>query len=75
MENTDPYFNVLEQIDQAAKFADCDKDLVETLKYPQKALIVSIPIEMDNGKVKIFEGYRVQHNNYRGPYKGGIRFP
>lgn len=74
MENTDPYFNVLEQIDQAAKFADCDKDLVETLKYPQKALIVSIPIEMDNGKVKIFEGYRVQHNNYRGPYKGGIRF-
>lgn len=74
MENTDPYFNVLEQIDQAAKYSDCDKDIVETLKYPQKALIVSIPIEMDNGKVQIFEGYRVQHNNYRGPYKGGIRF-
>ena len=74
MEKTDPYLNVLEQIDQAAKYAECDKDIIETLKYPQKSLIVSIPIEMDNGKVKIFEGYRVQHNNYRGPYKGGIRF-
>lgn len=74
MQQTDPFENVLTQIDHAAKYADCDKDIVETLKSPQKSLIVSIPIEMDNGKVKVFEGYRVQHNNYRGPYKGGIRF-
>jgi len=74
MQSVDPFENVIEQIDHAAKYADCDNDIVKTLKSPQKSLIVSIPIEMDNGKVEVFEGYRVQHNNYRGPYKGGIRF-
>ena len=37
-------------------------------------MIVSIPVRMDNGEMKVFEGYRVQHNSARGPYKGGIRF-
>jgi len=69
-----PYSNLIKQIDQAAEYADCDKNIVETLKFPQKSISVSIPLEMNNGNVKIFEGFRVQHNNSRGPYKGGVRF-
>jgi len=47
---------------------------IEILKRPQKIIQVSLPIKMDNGEVKIFEAYRVQHNNARGAFKGGIRF-
>ncbi len=50
------------------------KDVAEILSYPQRIIEVYIPVEMDNGKVRIFRGYRVQHQNARGPYKGGIRF-
>lgn len=50
------------------------KEEVEILRQPQRILNVSIPVRMDNGKLKIFQGYRVQFNNARGPYKGGIRF-
>jgi glutamate dehydrogenase (NAD(P)+) len=68
------YRNFIEQIDQSSRYADCDLKIVETLKYPQRSILVSIPLEMNNGQIKIFEGFRVQHNNYRGPYKGGVRF-
>ena len=47
---------------------------VETLKRPKRALIVDVPIEMDDGSVAHFEGYRVQHNLSRGPGKGGVRY-
>jgi glutamate dehydrogenase (NAD(P)+) len=47
---------------------------VETLKRPKRALIVDVPIEMDDGSVHHYEGYRVQHNLSRGPGKGGIRY-
>lgn len=50
----------------------CDE--MEILKHPQKVLEVSIPVMMDNGKIKVFDGYRVQYNDIRGPFKGGIRF-
>jgi glutamate dehydrogenase (NAD(P)+) len=46
----------------------------ETLKHPKRTLIVDVPIEMDDGTVRHFEGYRVQHNLSRGPGKGGVRF-
>lgn len=69
-----PFLNAQKQIDLASKYADVEKGIVEVLKYPQKIVEVSIPIEMDNGEVKIFTGFRVQHNNYRGPYKGGVRY-
>jgi len=49
-------------------------DEMEILKHPQKVLEVSIPVMMDNGKIKVFDGYRVQYNDIRGPFKGGIRF-
>jgi len=62
------------QIEEATKYSDCNAEIIKVLKEPQKVLEVSIPIEMDNGKVQIFKGFRAQHNNYRGPYKGGVRF-
>lgn len=69
-----PYENMLQVLKTAA---DClgleEKDYV-TLKYPEKELKVSVPVEMDDGTVKVFEGYRVQHSSVRGPCKGGIRY-
>ncbi|MCX8191235.1 MAG: glutamate dehydrogenase, partial [Nitrososphaerales archaeon] len=57
-----------------AEILKLDPDIHERLKYPERSLIVSIPVRMDNGKVKTFVGYRVQYNSARGPYKGGIRY-
>lgn len=74
IEELNPFLNAQRQIDEAAKYADCDKEIIKVLKEPQRVIEVSIPIEMDNGKVQIFKGFRSQHNNYRGPYKGGIRY-
>ena len=51
---------------------ECDE--LEILRRPDRILEVSLPVLMDNGRMKVFTGYRVQYNNTRGPYKGGIRF-
>ena len=51
-----------------------DKTMFEIIKNPQRALIVYLPVEMDDGTIKVFEGYRVQHSNIRGPFKGGVRY-
>jgi len=59
---------------QALKYAQISDDTVEQLKYPKSSLKVSVPVRMDNGELKVFEGYRVIYNNTRGPAKGGIRF-
>jgi len=72
--NNSPFDNALKQIDQAAKIGHFDQRAIEILKVPERILQVEIPIKMDSGKIRIFHGYRVQHNNARGPYKGGIRF-
>jgi glutamate dehydrogenase (NAD(P)+) len=69
-----PYKNMLHVLDQAAEKLGLARDEYETLRYPERELMVSIPIRMDNGELKVFEGYRVQHNSARGPYKGGIRY-
>ena len=69
-----PYENMLAVLDEAAsRLGLKDADYI-TLRYPEREMIVSIPVRMDNGEMKVFEGYRVQHNSARGPYKGGIRF-
>lgn len=66
--------NTRAQIHRAAKIMDLDKD-VETILYnPQRIVEVSVPVKMDDGCLKVFQGFRVQHNNAAGPYKGGIRF-
>lgn len=62
------------QIDIVSKEMGLDSNLTEYLKRIERALIVSIPIMMDDGSLKIFEGYRVHHSTVRGPGKGGIRF-
>lgn len=51
-----------------------DKEVLELLKAPDRILQVKVPIKMDNSELKIFQGYRVQHNNWAGPYKGGLRY-
>ena len=69
-----PYENMLEVLDNAARVMNLDKNDYEFLRHCEKELKVSIPVKMDNGKVKVFEGYRVQHSTVRGPGKGGIRY-
>jgi len=72
MEN--PFLNAQEQLEKVAKYLDISADFLEVLKVPQKVLEVNIPVKMDNGKIRVFKGFRSQHNNALGPYKGGIRF-
>jgi len=65
----------LAQVDRVAPYLSEDlADYVDTLKRPKRALIVDVPIIMDDGSIQHFEGYRVQHNLSRGPGKGGIRY-
>lgn len=68
------FANALSQLKTAALVAKLPIDLIERLKYPERILQFSMPIQMDNGQTKVFEGYRVQYSSARGPYKGGIRF-
>lgn len=68
------YENVINIIERATEKLNVEKHIVEMLKKPQRVIEVTIPVKKDNGDVEIFVGYRVQHNNARGPYKGGIRF-
>jgi glutamate dehydrogenase (NAD(P)+) len=69
-----PWDTYLAQIEQVTPHLGKLARWVETLRRPKRALIVDIPIEMDNGEVRHFEGYRVQHNLSRGPGKGGVRY-
>ena len=73
-ENLNPYAISLMQFDQAADRLKLDSGLREVLRYPKRQLIVSVPTRMDDGSIKVFQGYRVQHNIARGPAKGGIRY-
>ncbi|SFS05084.1 Glu/Leu/Phe/Val family dehydrogenase [Anaeromicropila populeti] len=70
----DPYENVISVMDKAMEIGRIDKYMFEILKNPQRETKVYLPVEMDDGTVKVFEGYRVQHSNIRGPFKGGIRY-
>lgn len=69
-----PYENMLNVLDNAAKLMKMDKNEYSFLRSCEKELKVSIPVKMDDGTFKVFEGYRVQHSTVRGPAKGGIRF-
>lgn len=74
MLNNNPYQNALTQLEIAAKVLKINGDILEILKVPKRILRVFIPVRMDDGSIKNFEGFRVQHNDARGPFKGGIRF-
>lgn len=69
-----PYDNVLAVLRQAAADAGYTENDIITLEYPERELKVSIPVEMDDGTIRVFDGYRVQHSSLRGPCKGGVRF-
>jgi glutamate dehydrogenase (NAD(P)+) len=62
------------QLERAAAHVDVDEGVVERLKHPTKVLSGSIPLERDDGTVEVFTGYRAQHDDVRGPYKGGLRY-
>ena len=68
------YQNAVMDLEMAGKVMDLNPNVLERLKMPKKAMCVSIPVRMDDGSVKTFEGYRVQHSTTLGPGKGGIRF-
>lgn len=69
-----PFENALRQLWGAAKAGGVEGELVERLSRAEREITVTIPVAMDDGTTRLFEGYRVQHSSLRGPYKGGIRF-
>lgn len=73
-QNHGPWSTYLEQIERVTPYLEHLKGYIDTLKRPKRALIVDVPIVMDDGTIQHFEGYRVQHNLSRGPGKGGIRY-
>jgi glutamate dehydrogenase (NAD(P)+) len=74
MQVLNPWENALKQLDDAARLMRLDEGMREVLREPKRAVTVSIPVRMDDGRVKVFIGHRVQHNDARGPFKGGIRY-
>lgn len=70
----DPYENVVTVMEHAMDVGHISKAMFDIIKNPQRETKVYLPVEMDDGTVKVFEGYRIQHSNIRGPFKGGIRF-
>jgi len=62
------------RLERALKYVSLSEDTVERLKHPKSSLIVSIPVRMDDGSLRIFQGYRVRYDNTRGPSKGGVRY-
>ncbi len=68
------YQNTQKRIEKASRIAKIDSKTLKKILEPDKILKFEIPVQMDNGKIEKFQGYRIQHNNARGPFKGGIRF-
>ncbi len=70
----DPFEIAVKQLERAAQYMEISDEALAFLKQPQRVLIVTIPVLMDDGSVKVFTGFRVQYNWARGPTKGGIRY-
>jgi Glutamate dehydrogenase/leucine dehydrogenase len=69
-----PFEAMSERFDRAARLLGLDEDLYAVMRVPSRELKVYVPVRMDTGHIRVFEGYRVQHNFARGPAKGGIRY-
>ncbi len=69
-----PYDTAKQQVDRVGRLLGLNPDVIELLKVPRRELGVNFPVKMDDGTMRIFKGYRVQHNFARGPLKGGVRF-
>lgn len=74
MANQNPFEIVQKQLDRCAEILKLDPDVRAILGVPQREIHVSLPVRMDDGSIKVFQGFRVQYNDARGPTKGGIRF-
>ena len=74
LDETNPFEGMMSRFDRAAQLLDLEPGLYKVLRHPEKQIIVSVPVMMDNGEVDVFTGYRVLYNTSRGPAKGGIRF-
>jgi glutamate dehydrogenase/leucine dehydrogenase len=73
-EKINPFENMKKQVDIVGKKLGLDPGIIEVLKNPKRELSVNFPVRMDDGSIRVFTGYRVQHNESRGPFKGGIRY-
>lgn len=73
-ETLNPYQIAVEQLENVAKIINLDKGILDMLRIPQRVLSVQVPVRMDDGSIKVFQGYRSQHCNALGPWKGGIRY-
>lgn len=74
MESDNSFNNALAQLASITDIVSMEPEYYEMLKSPRREVIVSLPLKVNDGTISTFTGYRVQHNNARGPYKGGIRF-
>src|SRR5881392_2414820 len=74
LDEENPFEAMMSRFDKAAELLDLEPGLYKVLRQAEKQIIISIPVQMDNGEVEVFEGIRVLYNTSRGPAKGGIRF-
>jgi glutamate dehydrogenase (NAD(P)+) len=74
LDENNPFEAMMSRFDRAAQLLDLEPGLYKVLRHPEKQIIVSVPVTMDNGEVEVYMGYRVLYNTSRGPAKGGIRF-
>lgn len=74
MLENNPFEIAQRQLDECARILDLDDSVRQILRVPMREMHMSISVRMDNGKIRVFQGFRVQYNNARGPMKGGIRF-
>jgi len=73
-QDTNIFEDAIRRLDRAFQYAEIDQEAVERLKHPKQILEVSIPVRMDDGSLRVFTGFRVRHDDTRGPTKGGIRY-
>ena len=69
-----PFKMAQQQFDEIAEQLGLDEGTRDFIRNPRREYHFTIPVRMDDGSLKVFTGYRSQHNNFRGPYKGGIRY-
>src|SRR5574344_732305 len=74
MSKVNPFEMAQQQLLDCAKILNLEQSVVDILMQPQRQIQVSIPVKMDDGTTRVFQGFRVQYNNALGPYKGGIRY-
>jgi len=74
MTKYNPFDNFVAVMDKAAGVMGISEEDYLTFKYPERELKVALPVRMDDGSLKVFEGFRIQHSTLRGPAKGGVRY-